>query len=305
MYKLKPVVRVPLLIENTSRMYKLKDLQQMSFDEVPKSEKSDKLQDNLDEIELSDQEIQVLLEKQNEILKTLEQLELRLNKLDVKFPDLKESSPLPKKQQPTQCNLHIKHESNSKSVINNSIENLIKNDTVVFADPEDPPYSLLALPILWPTVAWDITYHFHSSVSKNLKVLETIKAFKNVTCKNSKSIVKVFVIWQHIKPSPKVVRSPTNSSIGEVSLLRMFNQYLAILPLTAADQIKSDQTLDLINEIEYSANERSSELYNLIIDSNTKLDIINIVVWSLLYKKSKHPPMIEKWLSHFTKIIIV
>lgn len=84
------------------------------------------MQDNLDEIELSDQEIQVLLEKQNEILKTLEQLELRLNKLDVKFPDLKESSPLPKKQQPTQCNLHTKHESNSKSVINNSIENLIK-----------------------------------------------------------------------------------------------------------------------------------------------------------------------------------
>jgi hypothetical protein len=43
MYKLKPVVRVPLLIENTSRMYKLKDLQQMSFAEVPKSEKSDKV----------------------------------------------------------------------------------------------------------------------------------------------------------------------------------------------------------------------------------------------------------------------
>jgi hypothetical protein len=84
------------------------------------------LQDNLDEIELSDQEIQVLLEKQNEILKTLEQLELRLNKLDVKFPDLKESSPLSKKQQPTQCNVHKKHENNSKSVINNGIENLIK-----------------------------------------------------------------------------------------------------------------------------------------------------------------------------------
>jgi len=76
----------------------------------------------------------------------------------------------------------------------------------VFADPEDPPYSLLALPILWPTVAWDITYHFHSSVSKNLKVLETIKAFKNVTCKNSKSIVKVFVIWQHSKSTIKLAK---------------------------------------------------------------------------------------------------
>ncbi|XP_025206548.1 uncharacterized protein LOC112602598 [Melanaphis sacchari] len=302
MYKLKPVVRAPPLIENTCRMYKLKDLQQISFAEVPKSDKSDKLQDNLDETELSDQEIQVLLKKQNEIIKTLEQLELRLNKLDVKFPDLKESVPLPEKQQSIQCNVHKKHESSLKSVVNDNIENLIKNDTVVFADPEDPPYSLLTLPILWPTVAWDISYHIHSSVSKDLKALETIKAFKNVICKNSKNIVKVFVIWQHIKPSPKVVTSPTESSIGEVSLLRIFNQYL---PLYDADQIKSDKTLDLVNEIGYSENDRTTELYHLIKDSNTKLNITNIVIWSLLYKKSKHPLNIEKWLSYFTKIIIV
>lgn len=67
----------------------------------------------------------------------------------------------------------------------------------MFADPEDPPYSLLALPILWPKIAWDISYHVHSSISKDLKTLGTIKAFKNVTSKNSKSIVKVFVIWKH------------------------------------------------------------------------------------------------------------
>jgi len=67
----------------------------------------------------------------------------------------------------------------------------------VFADPEDPPYSLLALPILWPAVAWDISYHVHSSVLKDLKALGTIEAFKNVTCKDTKNIVKVFVIWQH------------------------------------------------------------------------------------------------------------
>jgi len=43
MYKLKPVFRVPLVIENTCRMYKLKDLQQMSFAEVPKNDKSGKV----------------------------------------------------------------------------------------------------------------------------------------------------------------------------------------------------------------------------------------------------------------------
>jgi len=76
----------------------------------------------------------------------------------------------------------------------------------VFADPEDPPYSLLALPILWPAVAWDISYHVHSSVLKDLKALGTIKAFKNVTCKDANSIVKVFVIWQHSKLKIKLVK---------------------------------------------------------------------------------------------------
>jgi len=84
------------------------------------------LLDDLDETQLSDQEIQVLLEKQNEILKTLEQLELRLNKLDVKFPDLKKSVLVTENQQSTQCNVHKKQGSSSKSVINNDIENLIK-----------------------------------------------------------------------------------------------------------------------------------------------------------------------------------
>ncbi|XP_015374968.1 PREDICTED: uncharacterized protein LOC107169671 isoform X1 [Diuraphis noxia] len=304
MYKLKPVVPVPTLGESTCRMYKLKDLQQISFSGMPMIDKSD--EDVSDDTELSDQEIQALIEKQTEVLKTLQQLELRLSKLDVKFPDAKDVVPILVREQSIQCNVNKKPISSSKPVINNDIENLIKNDTVVFADPDDPPYSLLALPILWSAVAWDISYHVHSSVLKDLKTFETIKAFKNVACKDTKSMVKVFVIWQHIKPSPKVVRSPTDSSIGEVSLLWTFNQYLATKPLlTAADQLKSDKVLDLLNEIGFSENDRTTELYNLIMDSNTKLDITNIIIWSLLYKKSEHPPKIKKWLSHFTKIIIV
>lgn len=43
MYKLKPVFRVPLQIENTCRMYKLKDLQQTSFVGVPTSDKSNEV----------------------------------------------------------------------------------------------------------------------------------------------------------------------------------------------------------------------------------------------------------------------
>jgi len=112
-------------------------------------------------------------------------------------------------------------------------------------------------------------------------------------------------IFSLVKPSPKVIRSPADSSIGEVSLLRTFNQYLATQPPTAADKIKSDKILDLINEIGYSANDRTTELHNLITVSNTKLDITNIIIWSLLYKKSEQPSKNEKWLSHFTKIIIV
>lgn len=85
------------------------------------------MQDINDETELSDQEIQVLLEKQNEVLKILEQLELRLSKLEVEFPDAKDSVPISEKQQSTRChNVNKEHKSGSKSVINNDITNLIK-----------------------------------------------------------------------------------------------------------------------------------------------------------------------------------
>jgi len=83
------------------------------------------LQDINDDTQISDQEIQVLLKKQNEVLKILEQLELRLSKLDVKFPDAKDSVPILEKKQSTQCNVNTKHKNNSKSVVNNDISNLI------------------------------------------------------------------------------------------------------------------------------------------------------------------------------------
>jgi len=84
------------------------------------------LQDISDDAQLSDQKIQGLIEKQNEVLKILEQLELRLNKLDVKFPDAKDSVPILEKEQSTQCNVQKKPISSSKPVTKNDVENLIK-----------------------------------------------------------------------------------------------------------------------------------------------------------------------------------
>lgn len=76
----------------------------------------------------------------------------------------------------------------------------------MFANPEDPPYSLLALPILWPEVSWDISYHVHSTVLKDMNALEIIKVFKNVTSQGSNKIVKVFVIWQYSKFTIKLAK---------------------------------------------------------------------------------------------------
>jgi len=84
------------------------------------------LQNVSDDAQFSNQEIQVLIEKQNEVLKILEQLELRLSKLDVKFPDAKDSVPIQEREQSTQINVNKKLISSFKPVINNDIENLIK-----------------------------------------------------------------------------------------------------------------------------------------------------------------------------------
>lgn len=67
------------------------------------------------------------------------------------------------------------------------------------ADPENPPFSLLAIPVLWPTVSWDISYHVHSSVVIDEKLSEKTEAFKNVISKNNKCSVKIVVIWQYSK----------------------------------------------------------------------------------------------------------
>lgn len=53
---------------------------------------------------------------------------------------------------------------------------------------------------MWPVVSWDISYHVHSSIENNLKELETIKFFKNVSPNSSKeTTVKIYVIWQNGK----------------------------------------------------------------------------------------------------------
>lgn len=53
--------------------------------------------------------------------------------------------------------------------------------------------------MLWPKIAWNISYHIHSTLTKDLKELDAIKLFKNISCKDNKNIVKVFVIWQQSK----------------------------------------------------------------------------------------------------------
>jgi len=100
------------------------------------------------------------------------------------------------------------------------------------------------------------------------------------------------------------VRSPTETFYGEVPLLRFFDEHLASEKLILVDQAKSNEVLDLINEISLSSNSRTSELNNLVNISNTKLDIENIAIWSLLYKKKKNAPKVEKWLEQLNKTIM-
>lgn len=175
-------------------------------------------------------------------------------------------------------------------------------------------------------MSWDISYHVHSSITNDFNALKTIEVFTNVSSKYNDTTIKVFVIWQHskflqrrlfkiivlyylfvlAKPNPKIVRSSTDTLFGEVQLLRLFNHHLATETLSLADQTNSDKVLDLINEINCSTNDRTSELSDLINDSNTILNLENIAVWSSLYKNNNFnsSPNIKKWVEQMTQIII-
>ncbi|XP_050535554.1 uncharacterized protein LOC126902387 isoform X2 [Daktulosphaira vitifoliae] len=264
-----------------------------------------------EEIKLTGKDIELILQKHNEVLKTLEELEIRVNNLDPQFTTSKNlTSSLSKEQVPVTNNDKVairQYVKLSPSEINKKLEQLTKTDTVIFADPKDPPYSLLAFPFLWPSICWDISYHVHSTLTMDCKkVLGILNMFKNFQSKNiTKISVKLIVIWKNVKLGTTIIRSPSNSFIGEVSLLRLFYQYLATESLFIIDQVNFDKEMDLIHSIKFSSDDRLSELCNLIDPTSLKLDIGKVAIWSLLNnKKEKCPKSIEKWFEKITKMIL-
>lgn len=81
------------------------------------------VKDICDDIQLSDQEVEVLLKKQNEVLNTLEQLELRLSKLDTQFPKNTRNNVSASQNQSKSTTQHVqkKYQKKSESEINSSI----------------------------------------------------------------------------------------------------------------------------------------------------------------------------------------
>lgn len=100
------------------------------------------------------------------------------------------------------------------------------------------------------------------------------------------------------------MRSPTDVLIGEASLLWSIDKFLALTTRISSEQTISDSVMTLINEIGFSKNDRTSELYDIINDSTKILDVKNVAVWSLLYKKKNNPQRIEKWIEQLTKMIV-
>lgn len=82
----------------------------------------------ISKIQLSNQELEGLLKKQSDVLKTLEELELRMSKLDVQCSDPKTNVPVTEKQllvSSTTCQVDGQR-SEQNSVISNDIDDLIK-----------------------------------------------------------------------------------------------------------------------------------------------------------------------------------
>lgn len=85
------------------------------------------LQDLCDDIKLSDQDIDSLLKEQNKVLNTLEQLELRLSKLNIQYPVItKDNEPTQKNQSNSaQLPASKKYQKIPPSEINSNIAKLI------------------------------------------------------------------------------------------------------------------------------------------------------------------------------------
>uniref|UniRef100_A0A1B6JPP6 AIMP2 thioredoxin-like domain-containing protein n=2 Tax=Homalodisca liturata TaxID=320908 RepID=A0A1B6JPP6_9HEMI len=293
MYKLKPVVHFPDSINITDTMYKMKNIYSSN---INPSEETYSITNGLPNVleqvnkllKKSPVEVEELKKRQEAILKQLTYLKEQMLALREELGKKNSSSDPPssvsKKISPSHTNI-------AKEV---SWDGVIK-EVVLHASPDSPPYSLLAINLLWPDVLrLQVTCHSHSSVQT---LPPHLTAFSALAATPAPTL-QVRLIWKQMGQDCELVISPLSHCAirGEVNLLRYLYRTISTPSDDLLSDLKLDSTLDICHRLVHARTLRDKQLQvralNARLGKSTwlggeEMGIADLAAWSALRTVSK------------------
>jgi len=237
MFSLKPIL-VDQKIELPQCMYKLKPVNSNSHESM---------QDSINNSEKS--ELEVLEEKQNRVLKKLEELKKTLISMrgDLKLC----SKPAQPQQKP----------STGCKVLKTSIEVANLSDIVINVHPSKVPFSILAFKNLWKgrlNISVDVFTHSTINASEVTKIAKDFVEKVSAPAEDDNlPTLKVTIIWKDVETTQMFTSPALLPIYGEVNIIRYLNRVGPNEFSYEADNQFANQT-DTVLDICYQLSRKSS-----------------------------------------------
>ncbi|RZF35526.1 hypothetical protein LSTR_LSTR010217 [Laodelphax striatellus] len=286
MYQIKPVFCLPDSLEIASNMYKMKNIHNTSF----QASNSVKEENTVALEKTPKNEYDDIHKRQKIILQQLTDLQ---NQMSLFRNRLSSEKVLPVKNSASVPDI----KPNSPTMKPSFEQGGVIYDIVINANPNHPPYSLLAINTLWGNkLKMRVTTHFHSTISTIDKVDELFQVLQdnnNNGC-NSSSL-NITLVWKETGPDCELIISPLHHTAirGEVNLLRYLERHLS--PVDSQDAIAAtrlDSLLDRCHCLRHAttAKEKKSIVKALNaalgkgawIGGTKEMGVADVALWSVL-----------------------
>ncbi|KAI4500306.1 hypothetical protein M0802_004723 [Mischocyttarus mexicanus] len=307
MYSMKPIISFPKTIESTERrIYEMKNIQ----------EECVKVDHTVAGIKIVADVTDQVIEFLKNPLPEYALLEARQEKILTQLAELK-------KQVSSLCNFlkhtdHVKipeeynkKKSNQDSDVCHKSEPIIV-DLIVNANPNKPPYSILALTKVWNDTNIKLQSYVHSSIIGNVPELNICD-----TKSTKPNLINLSLIWKEVEDLEFLLGSYNYSLFGEVNFLRYLTRLLNTHNYeNCIDPVESnvfDTILDYCYCLQIEKSLKKQQIIfqciNKILGNNqwfgkNQPNVIDIALWSVIKQISVQnlPSSLKKWFNACEKL---
>ncbi|XP_076233094.1 putative aminoacyl tRNA synthase complex-interacting multifunctional protein 2 isoform X2 [Calliopsis andreniformis] len=291
MYSLKPIVSLPRALHHTKTMYEMRNIHGERSTDDDHTDAVSKIVPDITE---------------QSPLPEYKTLEIRQEKILAQLAELK-------KHVSTLCD--FLKQTNQTAVVDtcSMSQEPINVNLIINANPEKPPYSILALQRLWQDTDIKVQTFVHSSVSK-----EGPTVHHSTTSSPNSNVVNLTLIWKNVEDLQLVSGLHSYHITGETNFLRYISRILSLHnyeSFTCIEKVNAiDTILDLCHSLHYQESlQKKQEILSLIADKvNTNwsgkenLDIADIAAWCTIKQvfPKKYPPKLKKWYEACEKLFV-